>query len=190
MRAGRAGDANGGLERGVLVLRIQVGDDGDIVHVQRRKGHQVVLAVDAAQTPEIALVQAAGGGLLVNAERHQVALAGLEGFGHVDVECREAAFVVTGALAVDEDLGAVVNAVEMPEHALPGEGGRNLNPAAVQANIIAIGSYPFLVSGDGESLRPPSWRGRGYPSSPRRRRRAWRNRGWRRRAAARPLRRG
>ena len=64
-RPGLAGDADGGLERGVLVLVVEVGDDGHIVHAQGRKGHEIGLAVDAAQAPEIAMVQAGGGGILV-----------------------------------------------------------------------------------------------------------------------------
>ena len=152
---GGAGDADGGLERGVLVLGIEVGDDGDIIHMQGRKGDEVVLAVDAAQAPEVAFVQAAGGGFLVHADGHEIALAGLEGLGDVDVEGREAAFVIAGALAIDEDFGAVVNAVEMPEDALAGKGGRDFHPAAIEADVIGLVAGAFLVSGDGEAFDFP-----------------------------------
>ena len=94
MRPGRAGDADGGLERGILVLGIEVGDDGDIIHMQWRKGHEVGFAVDAAEAPEVAFVQAAGGGFLVDADGHEIALAGLEGLGDINVKGGEAAFVV------------------------------------------------------------------------------------------------
>ena len=155
MRPGRAGDADRGGERGVLVLGIEVGDDGHIVHVQGRKGDQVVLAVDAAQAPEVAFVQAAGGGLLVDADGHEIALAGLEGRGDIHVKGREAAFVVAGALAVHEDFSAVVHAVEMPEDALPGKGGRDLDPAAIEADVVRLVAGAFLVSGDGKTLDFP-----------------------------------
>ena len=155
MRPGRAGDADGGLERGVLVLGIEFGDDGDVLHMQRRKGHEVGLAVDAAQAPEVAVVQAGGRGVLVEADGHQIALAGLEGLGDVDVEGGEAAFVVAAPLAVDEDFGAVVGAVEMPEDVLAGERGRNIHQAAVEADVRRWPAGAFLVSEHGEAFDFP-----------------------------------
>ena len=123
--------------------------------MQGREGHEVGLAVDAAQAPEAAPVQVARGGRLVNAEGHQIALARLEGLGDVEVESREAAFVVADALAVDEDLGAVVHAVEMPEHALAGKGGRYIHPAAIEADVVGQLAGAFLVREDREALDFP-----------------------------------
>ena len=155
VRTGRPGDADSGPQGGVFVLSVQVRDHRHIIHVQGRKGEEVVLAVDAAQTPEIALVQADRGGLLVHADGHEIALAGLDGLGDVDVKGREAAFMVAGAVAVDEDFGAIVNAVEMPEDALAGERGRNLDPAAIQADVFGLVAGAFLVRGDGEAFDFP-----------------------------------
>ena len=62
MRSRRSGDADGGFERGILVTRIQLGDNGDIIHMQRRQGDEVGFTRDAAEVPEIAFVQIAGGG--------------------------------------------------------------------------------------------------------------------------------
>ena len=70
--------------------------------------------------------------------------------------------MVAAALAVDENLGAVISAVEMPEHALAGERRRDIHQATVEADVTG-GDGAFLVRkhrkaldlpvcGDGDSL--------------------------------------
>ena len=159
MRPGLAGNADRGLERGILVLLIEVGDDRDIVHVQRRKGHEIRLAVDAAQAPEVAVVQGRGRGVLVQADGHQIALPRLEGLGDVNVEGGEAAFMVAAALAVDEDLRPVIGAIEMPEDLLAGERRGNIHRAAVETDVMGRDGA-FLVREHRKALDLPIGRDR------------------------------
>ena len=63
--------------------------------------------------------------------------------------------MVARALPVDEDFGAIVDAVEMPQHALFGKGRRNLDPAAIEADILGLVGGAFLVSRDGKAFDFP-----------------------------------
>ena len=68
----------------------------------------------------------------MDADGHEITLAGFEHLGHIHIKGCETAFVITDALAVDENFGPVVNAVEMPGNTLSGKGGRNFHQSAVQ----------------------------------------------------------
>src|SRR5207245_28334 len=96
--AGGAGHLYRRLQSRITVLSVQVGDDGDVLNVGRRQRHQVVLAVDSAEAPVVAGVQIDRGRALADTQGEQVAPAGEEGIGDIDIEGRVAALVITDRL--------------------------------------------------------------------------------------------
>ena len=116
--AGFAGDVDLGAEGGVLVVGGQRGADGDVVDPGFRHGHKRGVTVDAAHRLVIARVAVVGRRGLGHTHGEEVALAGVDQAGQVDVPRGVAALVVTGLLAVDEDFRAVERAVEVPVDAL------------------------------------------------------------------------
>ena len=120
-----------------------------------RQRHEIIIAVDSPETPEVAFVHRAGRCLFIDADGKEVLLARLERPGHVNVERREATFVIAGALAVDKNLRAVVHAVEMPKHLLTGKRRWNFRPTAIKTDIIRRFSSAILKCRPRESLNLP-----------------------------------
>ena len=85
------------------------------------KRHQIAFTMDTAQQPIVAGVQIVSWRSFADANRQQVSLTRFDGGSEIDIERGKTAFVITDTLAVNPDLGAVCDAIKMPEHALAGK---------------------------------------------------------------------
>ena len=137
LRGGRAADRHVHLQRGVAVLRVEVGRHAEVVDAQRARGPEDDVAEDARHPPEVLALEVRPVREAVHLGGQQV-LAGLHEVGEVELGRAAAVLAVADLLPVHPEVEARGDAVERDPHAAAAPVGGHVEAVAVRADVVEL----------------------------------------------------
>ncbi len=146
---GIGGHVDPNLEVGIAVVGVKLGPNPDVAQVDRRRGVQVDVAVDAAEPPEVLILQVAAVGPAVDPHGERV-LTGPQIGRQVELRREPAVLAVADLLAVHPEIEGGIDAVEDDEDPATGPPRGDGEGGAIAAHgVVILGHLGHVVWGKG-----------------------------------------